>query len=83
VFFGPSTQGLLISSILRSKIIMKNKLILQGATVGGLLCRRSTFNLHFGISKCVSGALLLMDEAGLWPKQNIKKLRLYAQVAKV
>jgi hypothetical protein len=51
--------------------------------VGGLLCRMSPFNLHFGTSNCVSGALLLIDEADLQPKEHVKKLCLYAQVAKV
>jgi hypothetical protein len=51
--------------------------------IGGLLCRRSPFNLNFGTSNCVSGALLLIDEADLQPKEHVKKLCLYAQVAKV
>jgi hypothetical protein len=51
--------------------------------IGGLLCRRFPFNLYFGTNKCVSGTLLLMDEADLRPKQHIKKLRLCVQVAKV
>jgi hypothetical protein len=51
--------------------------------VGGLLCRRSPFNLHFGKSNCVSGAFLLMDEAELRSKEHVMKLRLYVQVTKV
>jgi hypothetical protein len=42
-----------------------------------------SFNLHFGINKCVSGTLLTMDKAGLWLKQLIENLRVYAQAMKV
>jgi hypothetical protein len=55
----------------------------NGDPVGGLLCRRSSFNLHCGTDKSVSGTLLLMSEADLRPKLHTKKLNLYAQVVKV
>jgi hypothetical protein len=43
----------------------------------------SLFNLHFDINKCVSDTLLTTDEVGLWLKQRIENLRMYAQVMKM
>jgi hypothetical protein len=47
--------------------------------VGGLPCRRSSKHLYFGIIKWVSGVQRRLDKAGFRPKQQIRKLRLYAQ----
>jgi hypothetical protein len=58
-------------------MLWRNELISQGATVGGLLCQRSPFNLHFDISNCVLGALILIDKADLRLKEHVKKLCLY------
>jgi hypothetical protein len=44
---------------------------------------KDPFNLRFGTSNCVLGALLLIDEADLRLKEHVKKLCLYVQVAKV
>jgi hypothetical protein len=52
VFFRPSTQGLSIM-FLRSKLVIRNELILQGAIVGSLPYRRFSKCLCFGI-RCVS-----------------------------
>jgi hypothetical protein len=59
-----------------------NELIPQGATVGSLFCRRSSFNLHFSVNKCVSGTLLSMNETSMQikycqekSKQHTRKLR--------
>ena len=41
---------------------------------------KDPFNLRFGTSNCVLGALLLIDEADLRLKEHVKKLCLYVQV---
>jgi hypothetical protein len=51
--------------------------------IGGPFYQRSSFNLHFGVNKCVSGTLLSMGEACFRLKQHIKKPHLYAQVMKL
>jgi hypothetical protein len=63
--------------------LRRNKLIPRGLLLGAYLCQSSSFNLHFDMNKCVSSTLQSMDEAGLRPKQRIKKIHPCVQIIKV
>jgi hypothetical protein len=45
---------------------------LEAIHVGGLLYRRSSEYLHFGMNKCVSGTRLTLNEASSQPKCNLE-----------
>jgi hypothetical protein len=55
----------------------------DNGNVGALYAKDPRLTFCFGTSKCISGTLLLVNEANLWPGQRAKKLYPCAQVENV